>query len=200
MQQPQLAAAQIGLAAMGVEQRDTALPHHQGHGVDAEIPARQIIRQAAESHAGILPGCGINLVAGTGQIQQQRPLLQVQFQFGRAIGGVLAVAEDTSRSQPLDQAARQPVGGGNGGIPCLDQGRFHHQIQIRHPLPGIVMHPMQQQVPHRPTHQGQPICRRRRREQGWQGGGQSRQIQEGASRQGGKGEWPHHPGACRCPL
>ena len=69
MQQPQLAAAQIGLAAMGVEQRHTALPHHQGHGVDAEIPARQIIRQAAESHAGILPGGGINLMAGTGQIQ-----------------------------------------------------------------------------------------------------------------------------------
>lgn len=146
MEQAQLAPLQIRLAAMGIEQGTRARAgacQHQGHGVDREVAPGQIVCQGPKAHLGVLGGHGVAFLPGRGHIQQQGLGRHHKLQLHRAVGAMDLAAADRTPKAPLGQLLRQ----------LLHQGRptaLHHQIQIEQPAPGIVMHPVQQQIPHPP--------------------------------------------------
>ena len=66
MEEAQAPALQVGQAAMGIEQLAAAALKHQGHGIDAEIAAGQVVLQHARANTGVFAGFGVGLAAGRG--------------------------------------------------------------------------------------------------------------------------------------
>lgn len=129
MEQPQAAAGQIGLTAIGIEEIHIprAGAEHQGHRIHTEIATGQIVLQGARTHAGIAARSGVVLTACGGQIQQPGPPLvrrQVQLHLHRAKAAVGSGTQLHSRSQNLAQLLKQR-------IHKLRRLTFQHQIEVR---------------------------------------------------------------------
>ena len=143
VQQAQLPALQILLTAMGIQQnRGSAAGRieQQRHGIDGEVAPRQVVLQRTESHHGVVAQLGVLLMPGSGHVKQHGHLPDPQLKFDGAVGVVLPGCHDSR--QALNQRRRRAL---------------KHKIEIRKTAPGIVVNPMQQQVPHRPTHERQPL-------------------------------------------
>ena len=146
-----------GITAQGIEQ--------QGHGVDREVPPGQILLREPKRTRGFSPAHRVALPAGTGQIKQQRSVLQLQLQLHRAVGAMLLDRPSPARAPSAGAAD----GRADGPRPPLRPAHslrhrqrppsgLHHQVQIGYAPPGVVVDPVQQQVAHSPPHQGQPMA------------------------------------------
>ena len=141
MQKHQLACSQVGEAAMGIEQLLAAIPlQHQGHGIHREIPACQILIEWSRLHHGVLAWCGVALLTGTGEINQQ------------SIQPQLRGAEALMQLQPRHPLNAKPLLETTGQISA---GTFQDQIQIRKPCPGGTMTLMEQCIANSTTDQSQ---------------------------------------------
>ena len=163
MEQAQLAPLQIPLAAMGIEQLTTG--QIQGHGVDAEVAAGQVVAEGTEAHQRVFRRLGVGLGAGGGHIQQHGLPFDHQLQLHRAVGAVFL----GSPQGPGGEGPLQPPHEIAGAA-------LHHQVQIGHPPPGVVVHPMQEEVAHGTAHQGQAPLTGHRLEHGRQGGGNAGNV------------------------
>ncbi len=143
MQEPQAAMAQIPLAAMGIKQLTAG--QIQSDGIDAEITAGQIIPEASQRDLGIFGCHRIRFGTGRGHIEQHQLPANSQLQFDSPEVAVLLGSTQSARRQHLPQPRQKRTG-----------TTLHYQIKIRHTAPGVVVDPMQQQIPYSPAHQSHP--------------------------------------------
>ena len=163
MQQAQPARRKILLAVIGIEQLNCigSISQQQSNGVHAEIAPVQIVIEAAERHAWVIGGNRVDLLPSRGHVQQPGfTIRQSQLHFHGAKAAVFTKRAAAARGQLAGKALHQ-----------IHRPAFHNQVEIGQPSPRIAVTMMQQQIPHRTTHQRQAAACGRMHQCGDQRGG-----------------------------